>query len=340
MNLSFNPYSLKFITPLVTGSATFNTRSGWILKSYLREKLICSEIAPLPGFSIESQQEVFEWISKNDSIIKKKIFDIDWITDIPFASVRFGIDMLRLQILSVTDGKSLHSYLRDEAPNKVKVNGLISLLDPIQAEQKILDFIAKGVEVIKCKVGIKPAQEINLIRIFSEKYPSIHWRLDANQAFDVEHAIHFIQEFKGKSIQYFEQPVPAFNLNALKEVKTQTKIPIAADEDANSIDHIVKIIEQDAADVLILKPMLMGTHLEIQAVIDLINQAGKKYVFTTALESIVGRRLVATIAASLGQSESDHHGLSTGYLFENDLDFYDEVIHNGFYDLGTNRKNS
>jgi o-succinylbenzoate synthase len=318
---------------LVTGRETFSTRSGWIVRSYLREKRICSEIAPLPGFSTETPQQIFEWISKHDSEIKKHIFDAEWISEIPFASVRFGLDCHRLQLLSATDGTPFQRFINPNAASKVPVNGLISLLDPIKAEATIKDFIAKGITVIKCKVGIKPAQEMNLIRIFGEKYPEIRWRLDANQAFDAEHAIGFINDLKSETIEYCEQPVPASDFSGLKQVKEAVPIPIAADESANSIESILKLIELNAVDVFVLKPMLLGCISEIQAIVDLIRQNQKKVVFTTTLESVVGRFLVGCLAAAMQQEESCSHGLATGYLFSSDLAYQTETIQHGFYEL-------
>src|SRR5690606_14287016 len=118
------------------------------------------------------------------------------------ASIRFGLDAHRLQILAAADGKPLHTYLNPKALSKVRTNGLISVGDPILANEQIVNYIKNGIRIIKCKVGIKPAQELNLIRLYSEKHPSIRWRLDANQAFNVEQAVDFLNGLKGFPVDY------------------------------------------------------------------------------------------------------------------------------------------
>lgn len=333
MNISLQPYSLQLKQPLVTGNAKFSLRSGWIVRSYMREKCFYSEIAPLLGFSKESQQDVFQWIAKNDVYIKKNLFNQDWIHEIPFASIRFGLDAIRLQLLASADGKSLHHYLNEHSLSYVKINGLISLLDPIQADVQLGKFIQSGINHIKVKVGIKPSQELNIIRILRKKYPQLIWRIDANQAFSADDAVHFLNDLKNEPIEYCEQPVDFENIEALKYVKDHSTISIAADESADSLENILHLIEEDAADVFVIKPMLIGCIQEIIAIADLINQRGKKLVFTSALETIVGRRITAQIAAAFTQDPEIPHGLSTGYLFDSDLDYFTEKIENGFFYL-------
>jgi o-succinylbenzoate synthase len=333
MNISLQPYSLHLKQPLITSNGSFSMRSGWIVRSYLREKCFYSEIAPLPGFSKETQQEVFQWIAKNDIHLKKQLFNQDWINEIPYASVRYGLDALRLQLLAAADGKTLHTFLNPNAESRVKINGLVSLLDPIQAEVQLKKFIENGVTHIKVKVGIKPSQELNIIRILRKKYPKLIWRIDANQAFSSEDAVHFLNELKNEPIDYCEQPVAYKDTAALKFVKDHSIIPIAADESAYSLANILNLIEQNAADVFIIKPMLIGSIQEIQAIIDLLNQTGKKLVFTSALETVVGRKITAQIAAAFTQNLEIPHGLSTGYLFDSDLDFFTEKIENGYFQL-------
>lgn len=329
MNISFHPYSLQLKRTLITSSETFETRNGWILKSYIREKQFFSEIAPLHGFSSETTQEVLDWLIKNQSEMKEHFLEADWILDIPYASVRFGLDMQRLQILADADGKPLHRFLNPNAADSVPINGMISLIDPIRAEEQIQAFLKQGIRTIKVKVGIKPSQEINIIRIFCDKFKTVTWRLDANQAFQLEDAIHFLNDLKGYPIQYCEQPCP--EIQQLKLLKEASPIAIAADESARSLESVMDIIQQKAADFIVLKPMLIGAVSELQSICELINQAGLGITWTTALESVVGRRNVASIAAAMSPDLTQSHGLATAYLFEQDLDFVTETIIDGRY---------
>lgn len=333
MNVSLHPYSIHLKQALITGSGTFQFRDGWIVRSFIREHSIFSEIAPLPGFSTETKQEVFNWLTKHDTELKKHILDSDWINDIPYASIRFGLDVHRLQILAAADGKPLHRFLNPKAESKVKTNGLISIFDPIKANEQIKSYLENGVQTIKCKVGIKPSQEINLIRMYSKQFPEVKWRLDANQAFDVEQAIDFLNALKGFPIEYCEQPVLAHQIKELKQIRDSVSVKIAADESAILVKNMMQIIEQNAADVIVLKPMLIGSVLEIQSIIELIQRSDIKPIFTTALESKVGRRVVAQIAAAFTQDPNDAHGLGTGYLFKDDLEYVSESLTNGYFNL-------
>jgi L-alanine-DL-glutamate epimerase-like enolase superfamily enzyme len=62
-------------------------------------------------------------------------------------------------------------------------------------------------------------------------------------------------------IEYAEQPV-----NTLEEyiqLKKETSIPLAPDESIRSLDDAKRFIENDAADYMILKPMMLRRNLNI-----------------------------------------------------------------------------
>ena len=82
------------------------------------------------------------------------------------------------------------------------------------------------------------------------------FRLDANGAFDLSQAIRFSKEMEVFNIDYIEQPLPANALSDLSELRQHTEIPIAVDESISDYESAIYIIEESAADVLIIKPTI------------------------------------------------------------------------------------
>ena len=89
------------------------------------------------------------------------------------------------------------------------------------------------------------------------------------------------------NIEYIEQPLPKNELEDLSELRNHTQIPIAVDESLTSIESAKKIIEYQAADIFVLKPMLMGSY---QSCIDII-KCGEENRIKTVITTTIGTEI-------------------------------------------------
>ena len=71
--------------------------------------------------------------------------------------------------------------------------------------------------------------------------------------------------------------------------------------------------------------MLFGSYSDIIKSMNQLKDLGKKTVFTTSLESIIGRTVTGILASGLGSSEVAH-GLATASFLSNDLSNEKEII--------------
>jgi len=141
-------------------------------------------------------------------------------------------------------------------------------------------------------------------------------RLDVNGGWDAAVAINNLLEYHlrfGKIFDYVEQPTRS--LNDLALVKTESPIPIAADE---SIRKNLNSNFEDFsmyADIAILKWQPIGGFAAAHA---LAKQIGLPVVISSALETGVGISHGLALSASFPQ-ESLAAGLGTVALFEGDV---------------------
>ena len=82
--------------------------------------------------------------------------------------------------------------------------------------------------------------------------------------------------------------------------------------------QILRVLEQEAADVLILKPMVLGGLAAARGVAEAARARGVAVVVTSMIESAVGRTGALHLAASLGPT-GHAHGVATGDLLARDL---------------------
>ncbi|MDP7622312.1 MAG: enolase C-terminal domain-like protein, partial [SAR324 cluster bacterium] len=150
-------------------------------------------------------------------------------------------------------------------------------------------------------------------------------RLDVNGAFDLPKAIRFCKEMEAFNIDYIEQPLPAEELVDLAELSYHTKIPIAVDESLTDYSSAEKIIENQATDVFVIKPMVSGGFTEGRKIINLAKEENIRIVITSSLETNIGRTACLHLAAANELSEPC--GLATAPLLHEDTT--GPIIENG-----------
>jgi O-succinylbenzoate synthase len=130
-------------------------------------------------------------------------------------------------------------------------------------------------------------------------------------------------------IEYAEQPVTTNE--EFKLLKQFTKIPLAVDETLRTNEDALDIIIKGSADVLILKPMMIGGLIPTLRIIENAKRANLKCIISSSFESSVGRAFAAFAAACI--EDDTAHGLSTGEYFETDIEQFILPIRNGFISL-------
>jgi len=154
--------------------------------------------------------------------------------------------------------------------------------------------------------------------------PSAHaarLRADANGAWDAPAAaaeLAALAEAAGPALELVEQPVPAEAVDDLAALRRLAIVPLAADEAIERPGGWQRVLAAGAADVLILKPTLLGGPLVAMAIAEAARAAGVGVVVTTALDGAVGRAGALHVAAALPEL-AGACGLATGGLLAGDV---------------------
>ncbi|MFV1884220.1 MAG: o-succinylbenzoate synthase [Balneola sp.] len=336
--LRYFRYSTPFKKPFKTSSGTFSTRKGIVLFFEFDGIQSFGEVAPLPGFSTESLDEVMVVLQQNKKYLEQAFLSGDGRQIINvldqihgFPSLSFGLDTLWHDFQAKKVNKSLSEFLFGLKKPSIKCNAAIG----IQSEEEIISQINKkkkeGFETLKLKVGNDFSKEKSVLKFIRKTYPDIKLRIDANQAWDKKTAVQNLNSIEDLSIEYCEQPVSAEDIEALNWVKERTEIKIAADESLGNKTRAKALIEQNYCDLIIIKPALMGLFENITVTKELAGTHNMEIVFTTSLDGIIGRNISAVLASGLG-TPTFAHGLATGSLL-NEQGTETELITNGSYHI-------
>ncbi|HBX65977.1 MAG: o-succinylbenzoate synthase [Balneola sp.] len=323
--LSYYKYRLPFKQPFRSAGKEFAYREGLILVFNDGEVEAYGEVAPLPGFSNETLAQVTEVLKMNGNHLQETIANgngaetlkmLDQIHHFP--SLGFGLDTLLHDLEAKKKGISLGDHLFKDFPESVTANATLPLNETAKTLTKAKSLIEQGFETLKVKVGDDFETELNLLQDLRNQFPDIKIRIDANQAWNQEEAIKHLKTLQALDIEYCEQPVAEDRIAELAMVKENSEIPIAADESIRNKEQATELSEKKAADLFVLKPMLLGTFDNIFVTNRTSVTHNIESIFTTSLESAVGRAVIATFAAGLGR-KFRAQGLATGNLFRHDV---------------------
>ncbi len=184
---------------------------------------------------------------------------------------------------------------------------------------------ARGVYTRKPKRSTDPApggsnrEEVERVAAVRDAIgPAMHLRLDANEAWNLEEAIAILSQCVPYTIQYVEQPLRAHDLAGMRALRQAVPIPIAVDEALHSTDSAQLVLDNEAADILVIKPQLAGGLRAGQQIIQAAAERGVRSVVTSTIEAGIGVAAALHLAAA-SPAVTLECGLATLHLLVDDL---------------------
>jgi L-alanine-DL-glutamate epimerase-like enolase superfamily enzyme len=114
------------------------------------------------------------------------------------------------------------------------------------------DFLAQGFKAMKMRIGASgPTDQIARVRLVREVIgPDIRLMVDANQGLSESQAIRMGRELEAFNLFWFEEPLPAWNLEGLARVSEALDTPIASGETEYTRYGFRRMLDLRSADVL------------------------------------------------------------------------------------------
>lgn len=187
------------------------------------------------------------------------------------STVRCAFDMLLYDLLGLWSGLPLYRLLggyRDRIQTSITLG-----LDDVPATVERAQKRAKdGFRMLKLKGGFDPEQDVRRVRAVHRALPDLIIRLDAEQGYTVKEALDVARALEGR-LEFLEQPTPAEDLIALRQVTENSPVPILADESLRGPTSALEITNQRAAHAISTKLASCGG-LDCARQIDTIARAG------------------------------------------------------------------
>lgn len=276
------------------------------------------EATPLPGWteSLEACREALrEYLGSPVATPGEALAALEGLP-----AARHGVSQAVLDSVARAEDEPLAARLADRdaaVAERVPVNATIGGGNPAETAAAAKCAVQAGYECLKLKAGVG-ALTVDLQRVRAVREAvgdEVTLRVDANGAWTPSTAEQAIESLASLGVAYVEQPLPAENLAGMADLRGRG-VGIAADEALTEYD-LADVLDADAADVVVLKPMAHGGLDRAREAARDARRTGVDVVFTTTIDGAVARAGAVHLAASF--PDALPCGLATGDLLAEDF---------------------
>ena len=317
-----DPFTVALSPPLTTARGTIRERAGFLVGVEHAGVEGCGEATPLAGWT-ESRRECRRALDRAAAVADA----LDWgiaLGKLDAPAARHALSLALADARAQAEDEPLYRSLdgpegREQSDvQRVPVNATLGTDGtPEAVAGRAKKAVEAGYRCLKLKLGERGVEaELERVRAVRDAVgDGIALRVDANGAWPRREARRAIDGLAALGVAYVEQPVSTAAFDAAAELRGRG-VDIALDESLAAYD-VETVLEAEAADVLVLKPMVVGgPDLTAQAA-RLCREAGVEPVVSTTVDAVVARTGAVHVAASI--PEVAPCGLATGDRIVRDL---------------------
>lgn len=290
-------YSIPMV-PFTIATGTMSSAQNLFIRIHTSEGITgVGECSAFPMIVGETQATCYEmakdfaalWKGQPALELEERLHQLHLFTAGNY-TVKSAFDLALYDIASKAAGQPLYRLLGGEK-KEIESDLTIGIDTPEKMAARALEFKAKGVHIIKVKLGKKPADDIERIRQIREAVGAgIQLRIDANQGWSVEDALPVLTALDAFDIDFCEQPMRTWNDEKLPELCLRSPIPLMADESVFTHHDAERIIRNKACHYINIKFAKSGGIHEATR----INQVAEK----NGIACMIGGMLESRLALS------------------------------------------
>jgi o-succinylbenzoate synthase len=336
-------YQIPLHSTFTTAHETLGTREGVIIEVCTNDALSgIGECAPLPTFTRMPGDTLQDAIAALKQIkpqllsqtIAEALHVVHKQGKLLPPTASFALETALLDLLGQQSGTPLNQLIAQHTAqnnsgavhpqqrHSIPVNAVIGARTLDDTVTQALLAVKQGFRCLKLKIGtgaFSIEQEVARIgAVRAAVGPDIQLRLDANESLNVAQATTLLTRCAHYQLQYVEQPLPRAQLAEMRHLRAQVTVPLAADEAVTTLQSARQILAEQAADILIIKPQLLGGLLIGRQIIQSAAEQQVQCVITSSIDTGIGIAAALHLAAA-SPEVTLACGLATFTMLENDL---------------------
>lgn len=244
------------------------------------------EAAPYPGVTTETVSEVWEALRSMGKPAKA-----NGRTGAP-ASARAAVDQARAEIRARRAGMPLWAFMGGTR-RAIRACAAIGLQQtPAETVQRVSRAVGIGLEEVKIK--IEPEHDLQHLHAVRREFPDLAVSADANGSYRRDDQ--FFETVDALGLEYLEQPLGKHDLEGHANLRSRIETPLCLDESATTSTEAVHVIERECADIVSLKPGLLGV-TEVRRIMERAQAVGVDAKVGGLVETSVGRAHALALAS-------------------------------------------
>ncbi len=289
-------YQFKIpMVPFTIATGTMHFAQNILIKVVTDEGIIgYGECSAFPMIVGETQQSCYllakdfasYWKGKNPLAITERLNELDLIIAGNYTA-KSAFDMALYDIAAKAANQPLYAFLGG-SQKPIESDLTIGIDTPQKMAEQAIDFVAKGVHMIKVKLGKHPIEDVERIKAIRTAIgDEIILRIDANQGWSSHNALGVLTNLSKYNIEFCEQPMHKYEDDFLPALCKASPIKIMADESVFTHHDARKLIAQKACDSINIKFSKSGGIQEAIKIHDL----AKKYNIPCMMGGMLESRL-------------------------------------------------
>ncbi|SFS94052.1 mandelate racemase/muconate lactonizing enzyme family protein [Sphingobacterium wenxiniae] len=255
-------YRLRIpMEPFVIATGTMDYAQNTFIRVYTDHGIYgvgeCSAFPMIVGETQETCLVVAQdfariWKGKDALDISARMAELD-LYIARNTTIKSAFDMALHDLAAKHANMPLYRFLGGK-PREIVTDITIGIASPEEMAVKALHLKDNGAEALKVKLGKRPQDDVARIREIRKAVGfDIPIRIDANQGWTFDGAVEALNGLEPFKIQFCEQPMRTYNDHLLTELRSQTIVPIMADESVYSHRDAERLCRNDACDYVNIK---------------------------------------------------------------------------------------
>lgn len=183
-------------------------------------------------------------------------------------------------------------------PRPVETDMTIPILSETEAVTRAQNAVEADYQHLKIKTGNDVREDVERVVAIREAAPDAALKVDANQGWTPKETAWFAERVadRGIHLELIEQPVPATDVTGLADARERVNVPIAADETVFTPQDAIRVVTENAADIINVKLGKSGP-LATADIVAIAQGADLDLMIGCMLESAIGIHTSAHIVA-------------------------------------------
>ena len=233
-----------------------------------------------------------------------------------------GIDMALWDIVGKVCQQPLYKLWGGAFRKKIQFYGYVQRATPENVAAQATARVKEGFSTVYMKVGFDEELDLACVKAMREAIgPKPKIRIDANQSWSAGEAIRIIKKLGEYDLEFVDQPVLMYNIDALSRVRAAVDVPIASHESSWTMYEAINVIKREAADVIHVDPRFDAGFVGARMTAGIAEAAGLPVVMHSFGELGVAQNAYLHLIAS-----------APNYIFANQSvyrDLTDDIIKGG-----------